>query len=427
MVSLARDNSGTSFTRRAHEIIMQVLTPGEIAIDATVGNGHDTLFLAQRVGSEGKVFGFDIQQQALDAAWQQLRQAKLESVVTLFHAGHELIPLLIPEHYAGRVKAIMFNLGYLPGGDKHRTTGISTTLAALEASLTLLSAGGRITLLAYTGHPGGREEAEAVKSWAASLDPDLFRISMGQGLAPGGQRENAATTRASPPELIVIERLAAKAEYRPPAHNGLEILFRDESLLVLNKPGGLLSLPGKGAHKHDSLEVRVQQEFPQALTVHRLDMETSGLIIMALRPDAQRLMGQLFEQRKVEKTYIAVVHGQLREECGAIDLPLTSDWPNRPRQMIDHAMGKPSQTRYRMLSYNPEEHSSRVELTPVTGRTHQLRVHMQALGHPILGDPLYATGEALEKATRLLLHAHTLEFTHPVTGKYIRIESPTPF
>lgn len=418
---------GVSFTQRAHELIRQVLRPGDIAIDATVGNGYDTLFLAQCVGHEGQVYGFDIQQQALDSAWQQLRQAHLENVVSLFHAGHELIPLLVPEQHAGKIKAIMFNLGYLPGGDKSRTTGISTTLAALEASLTLLSADGRITLLAYTGHPGGHEETEAVKSWAASLDPDLFRISMGQALAPGGQSSTSDATRPPSPELIVIQRLGAMAAYTPPPHNGLEILFRDESLLVVNKPDGLLSLPGKGAHKQDSLEVRVQQEFPQALTVHRLDMETSGLIIMALSPEVQRQLGRLFEQRMVDKTYIATVHGELREAHGEVDLPLFSDWPNRPRQMVDHANGKPSQTRYRRLSYNPEEHSSRVELTPVTGRTHQLRVHMQALGHPILGDPLYATGESLAKAPRLLLHAHTLGFTHPVTGESINIESPAPF
>jgi predicted methyltransferase len=182
----------------AHQAVAAVLAPGDIAIDATVGNGHDTLFLAQQVGPGGKVYGFDIQEAALDSAWQRLLAAGATAQVALYHAGHEAMAVLLPETVAGRVKAVMFNLGYLPGGDKQRTTGASTTLAALQAALSLLAPGGVISLLAYTGHPGGREEAEQLKAWLACLPRDLFAVSV---TAPPGASANA-------PQWIVIESIS---------------------------------------------------------------------------------------------------------------------------------------------------------------------------------------------------------------------------
>ncbi len=186
-----------SLVQQAHQLLRETLQPGDIAIDATVGNGHDTLFLAQQVGERGKVYGFDIQQQALDSAWQRLAQAGVAQWVSLYHAGHETMGFTLPESANGRVKAVMFNLGYLPGGDKGRTTGASTTLAALQVAVMLLAPGGVISLLAYTGHPGGREEAELVKGWGATLPPALFTVSVE---VPPSERGNA-------PEWLVVRRL----------------------------------------------------------------------------------------------------------------------------------------------------------------------------------------------------------------------------
>jgi tRNA pseudouridine32 synthase/23S rRNA pseudouridine746 synthase len=163
----------------------------------------------------------------------------------------------------------------------------------------------------------------------------------------------------------------------------------------------------------------VQAVYPEALVVHRLDMATSGIIVMARGQDIQRAMNRLFENRQVDKAYEAVVNGYLSPEKGSVDLPLICDWPNRPRQMVDHTIGKPSLTHYEVLAYDEKHDTSRVQLIPHTGRSHQLRVHMQALGHPILGDDLYATPEALAKADRLLLHATKIAFQHPVTGENV--------
>jgi predicted methyltransferase len=187
-----------SLVALAHQAVAAVLAPGDIAIDATVGNGHDTLFLAQQVGINGKVYGFDIQEAALDSAWQRLLAAGETAQVALYHAGHEAMAVLLPETVAGRVRAVMFNLGYLPGGDKQRTTGTSTTLAAVQAALSLLAPGGVISLLAYTGHPGGREETEQLKAWLAYLPRDLFAVSV---TVPPGAAENA-------PQWILIESIS---------------------------------------------------------------------------------------------------------------------------------------------------------------------------------------------------------------------------
>lgn len=172
---------------------------------------------------------------------------------------------------------------------------------------------------------------------------------------------------------------------------------------------------------------RAQHEYPDALIVHRLDMSTSGLMAIARNSSAHRNLNRQFEQRQVEKLYVAVVKGQLESLEGRIDLPLICDWPNRPRQIVDHAVGKPSRTEYRVLSYDEWEDTTRIELKPLTGRTHQLRVHMQALGHPILGDDLYADEATLNKAERLLLHASSLAFTHPETLEPMHFNLAAPF
>ena len=228
---------------------------------------------------------------------------------------------------------------------------------------------------------------------------------------------------------------------------GLDLIYRDESLIAVNKPAGLLAVPGRGAGKQDCLVTRVQKEFPDALVVHRLDMATSGLMLFARNAEMQRHLSYLFRERLIAKRYVAVVSGRLERSCGEIDLPLICDWPNRPRQKVDFASGKPSLTRYRMLKYekavrvelveafpannrspfdglraNGLVEATRLELEPITGRTHQLRVHLAAIGHPILGDALYG-----EEAGRLLLHASALSFTHPLSAEPLSLASEPPF
>jgi tRNA pseudouridine32 synthase/23S rRNA pseudouridine746 synthase len=207
------------------------------------------------------------------------------------------------------------------------------------------------------------------------------------------------------------------------------VLHADATLLVLDKPAGLLSVPGKGEDKQDCLSGRVQQRFADARVVHRLDMATSGLLVMALGAAAQRSLNAAFASRQVHKRYVAVVDGLLAPpvtEWGFIDLPILLDWPNRPRRIID-PQGQPSCTRWRVLKHDPTGQTTRLELEPVTGRSHQLRVHLQALQHPILGDALYGTPASLVKANRLLLHATRLELTHPVSGQAMVFSSEPPF
>jgi tRNA pseudouridine32 synthase / 23S rRNA pseudouridine746 synthase len=202
-----------------------------------------------------------------------------------------------------------------------------------------------------------------------------------------------------------------------------DLIYEDNALLVFNKPSGLLSVPGKGPEKADCLRTRVQQVYPEALTVHRLDMSTSGILLMARSAALHRALSIAFANREVEKRYVAVVDGQMAQDpmqaWRLIDLPIATDWINRPLQKIDTTEGKPSQTRYKIVSYNATLNATRVELAPITGRTHQLRVHLQALGHPILGDHLYASPEVQAKSARLLLHASSLMIQHPVTGEQI--------
>ena len=204
-------------------------------------------------------------------------------------------------------------------------------------------------------------------------------------------------------------------------------LHEDDTCLVLDKPEGLLSVPGRGELSHDSLAQRVQRARPEALVVHRLDMATSGLLLMAKGADWQRAYSRLFAERGVHKEYVAVVDGWMAQDSGEVDLPLITDWPNRPRQHVDAAIGKPSLTLYTVLGRDPARPRTRVLLEPVTGRSHQLRVHMLALGHPILGDRLYAPEAAREEAPRLMLHAQRLALTHPASGRETAWFSPAPF
>ncbi|MEM9575434.1 MAG: RluA family pseudouridine synthase [Pseudomonadota bacterium] len=213
------------------------------------------------------------------------------------------------------------------------------------------------------------------------------------------------------------------AEYAPP-DDPLVVLHEDADVLLVDKPAGLLSVPGKGPELADCLMARVQTAFPDALLVHRLDRDTSGVMIFALTPHAQRHLGLQFEKRMTRKTYVARVWGVLSGKTGTVDLPLIVDWPNRPRQMVCHDTGKPAQTDWRVLKTDGE--TSRIRLHPRTGRSHQLRVHMLALGHPILGDPFYATGPAREYP-RLMLHSEELRFKHPNGGRSMKIRTPAPF
>lgn len=213
--------------------------------------------------------------------------------------------------------------------------------------------------------------------------------------------------------------------------SGLDVVYADDVLVVVNKPSGLLSVPGRGPHNADCASARVQALYPDALVVHRLDMSTSGLLVLARGVDMQRELSRQFAQREVFKRYEAVVAGRLNgPDWSTIDLPLIVDWPNRPKSKVDHDIGKPSQTRWQVrehLTLPCGLAATRVALEPVTGRSHQLRVHLQALGHPIVGDELYADTAAQAAAPRLLLHACVLELTHPHTQKRHRFEGAVPF
>ena len=211
----------------------------------------------------------------------------------------------------------------------------------------------------------------------------------------------------------------------------LEAHFIDEHLLVLDKPAGELAVPGRGAQGAACLLARAQAQWGAVFVVHRLDMATSGLIVFARSATAQRALSMSFEQRAVAKRYIAVAHGLMADDAGSIDLPLAADWPNRPRQQVDHVAGKPSLTHWRVLSREVARDvalpCTRVELHPVTGRSHQLRVHLQAIGHAIVGDALYAPAHLTRGEPRLLLHASRLAFAHPASGQALAFDSAAPF
>lgn len=211
--------------------------------------------------------------------------------------------------------------------------------------------------------------------------------------------------------------------YAPP-QDPLVVLHDDHEILLVDKPSGLLSVPGKGPELADCLIARVQAVFPQALLVHRLDRDTSGVMVFALTPHAQRHLGLQFEKRQTKKTYVARVAGAMSDRTGTVDLPLIVDWPNRPRQMVDHVNGREAVTDWRVVRSAANE--TRVRLMPRTGRSHQLRVHMQVIGHPILGDPFYSEGPA-RNHPRLMLHSETLQIRHPDGGKSLRFTAKAPF
>jgi tRNA pseudouridine32 synthase/23S rRNA pseudouridine746 synthase len=213
------------------------------------------------------------------------------------------------------------------------------------------------------------------------------------------------------------------SDYNPP-DTPLDILHEDHEILVVNKPAGLLSVPGKGADLADCLIARLEAVYPQVLLVHRLDRDTSGVMVFGLTPHAQRHLGLQFEKRQTKKTYLARVVGRLEPKTGTVDLPLIVDWPNRPLQKVDHDTGKPAVTDWRVMKASDAE--SRVKLFPQTGRSHQLRVHMLALGHPILGDPLYAP-ETVDQYPRMMLHAEELRLRHPDGGEGVKFRVPAPF
>jgi tRNA pseudouridine32 synthase / 23S rRNA pseudouridine746 synthase len=216
--------------------------------------------------------------------------------------------------------------------------------------------------------------------------------------------------------------------YCPPPNRGLAILHLSQQLIVVNKPSGLLSVPGRGAGKDDCLSRRVQTEFSDALIVHRLDMGTSGIVVMGRGAGAQRELSLQFQARRVRKRYQALVDGQWTAAAtGEIALPIGVDEPHRARQKVDHARGRPTLTRYRVLDIDTARAVSRIELDPVTGRSHQLRVHMEAMGHPILGDDFYGTPASCAKAERLMLHACQIEFCDPETGQPLCVDCPPPF
>ena len=211
--------------------------------------------------------------------------------------------------------------------------------------------------------------------------------------------------------------------YNPP-DEPVRVIYHDQHLLLVDKPAGLLSVPGKGEHLADCLITRAQRIFPEALLVHRLDRDTSGIMVFALTRHAQRALSLQFEERRTKKVYVARLWGELTPKTGTVDLPLTVDWPNRPLQHVNHETGRPAITDWRVVRH--EDGTTRVRLMPKTGRSHQLRVHMMELGHPILGDPFYATGPARD-FPRLMLHAESLKINHPDGGRGLTFSVPAPF
>ncbi|HGJ5859999.1 MAG TPA: bifunctional tRNA pseudouridine(32) synthase/23S rRNA pseudouridine(746) synthase RluA [Arsenophonus nasoniae] len=213
--------------------------------------------------------------------------------------------------------------------------------------------------------------------------------------------------------------------YNPPTDPWLHVLYQDQHIIVVNKPSGLLSVPGKAVEHKDSIMSRVQADFPTAESVHRLDMATSGIMVVALNKTAEKELKRQFREREPEKIYQARVWGHITNKKGLIDLPLICDWPNRPKQKVCFTTGKPAQTKYKVLAY--EEQTTLVKLIPITGRSHQLRVHLLSLGHPIIGDQFYAHQAALILSSRLQLHAEELYITHPIYGSPIHFTCKADF
>lgn len=207
----------------------------------------------------------------------------------------------------------------------------------------------------------------------------------------------------------------------------VEIIYADPFIVIANKAPGLLTVPGRGPEKQDCLIKRLLSKYPNSRIVHRLDQPTSGIVICPQGYEALRFIAKQFEAREVQKSYVAVVAGLVEKDCGEINLPLICDWPNRPRQMVDFEQGKSATTHYTVLQRDKVNNCTRVELKPITGRSHQLRVHMQQLGHPIMGDTLYAPEDIAASSLRLLLHAQWISFRHPETGETIEFTIPASF
>lgn len=213
--------------------------------------------------------------------------------------------------------------------------------------------------------------------------------------------------------------------YTPP-QEPLSVLYEDDDLIVIDKPAGLLSVPGRLAEHQDSAYLRILVNYPQAKVTHRLDMATSGILLFAKHRAAEVAVSKLFQARSVKKNYVALVQGRLSGE-GSIDVPLIADWPNRPKQKVDFDIGKPANTLYQQLDYDTEQDISRILLQPITGRSHQLRVHLAHIGHPITGDKLYHSNPAASPLNRLALHASYLAFEHPLQDHYLTLQSTVPF
>ena len=213
----------------------------------------------------------------------------------------------------------------------------------------------------------------------------------------------------------------------PKCEQEVKILYQDEHLLVVNKPEFLLSVPGRAPENKDCVITRLQQHFPEAVIVHRLDLDTSGLLIVPIKRAAMSHIARQFQERKIFKRYQALLWGKLKQSYGTIELPIKADWPNRPKQQIDFLEGKHALTHYRVLHVNHEKNQTRIELNPISGRSHQLRIHCRELGHPVLGCDMYAHPEALAASKRLLLHASDISFRHPETSEIISVHSPVPF
>lgn len=212
-----------------------------------------------------------------------------------------------------------------------------------------------------------------------------------------------------------------------PSTTPIPICYQDEHFLVVDKPADLLTVPGRGPDKQDCLINRVIKDYPNSRIVHRLDMATSGLVLLAQSHAAQVEASKLFASREMNKCYIAVVDGEFKGGEGTIEEPLICDWDRRPLQKVDYENGKYARTDYQVMGYEPEENTSRVKLHPLTGRSHQLRVHMLSCGHPIIGDRFYASEQLQAKSSRMLLHAWTLSFLHPFTQEKLTVEAPLPF
>ena len=206
--------------------------------------------------------------------------------------------------------------------------------------------------------------------------------------------------------------------------DAVPVLYVDDALLVVDKPAGLLAVPGRGEQRQDCVAARVQARYGDALVVHRLDQATSGLMLLARGATAQRTLSRAFADRRVAKGYVAIVAGLVADDSGSIELPLAADWPNRPRQQVDALHGKPSITRWRVVARDATRGTTRLELEPVTGRSHQLRVHLMSIGHAIVGDALYAPAWP---APRLMLHACALAVPHPVDARPMNFSSAAPF